>query len=301
MKICLGTASFGMNYGIKGNKKPAVSEVLSLLESAVFECGVDCFDTATAYGEAESVLGAFFESFPSCKNTVSVISKLAPDALLGIHESEYPMIIRRSVEHTLSRLKLDSLDGYLLHNPAHASNLNITDSLWSLKNLGLVKRVGVSCYKPKEALLAAESSYIDDIQVPFNAIDHRLLTKGFFDRSYDSRGCKRIFARSAFLQGLLLMEKIPDKMLFAKETVERFQCIASRFKLSYNEACLMFVSSIPQIDYMVLGIETINELRLNIRALQLPPESAFIAECRAAFSSVDERILMPNLWHTQEG
>jgi len=298
MKICLGTVSFGMDYGIKGGKKPTLENVLSLLESAVFECGVDCFDTAAAYGEAESVLGAFFEKFPSCKDTVSVISKLPADALLGAHESEYPLIIRKSVESSLSRLKLDILDGYLLHNPAHATNPNILDSLWSLKNQNLVKRVGVSCYKPEEALLASKNLHIDDIQILFNAFDHRLLKTEFFDRCCES---KRIFERSVFLQGLLVMEQLPEKMSFAGEVVSKFQDIARDYKLSYNEACLMFASSVPQIDYLVLGIDDISELKQNIKALEVPVSEAFIAECKSAFNTVDERILMPSFWHVQEG
>jgi len=300
MKICLGTVSFGMDYGIKGGKKPDISNVLSLLETAVYQCGIDCFDTAAAYGEAESILGTFFEKNPSCKESVSVVTKLASDALLGAQESDYPAVIRCCVEASLTRLNLDSLDGYLLHNPAHATNPNVLDSLWSLKNLGLVKRVGVSCYKPEEALLAAGNPQIDDIQIPFNAIDYRLINTGFFDKIAKVR----IFARSVFLQGLLVMDELPEKMGFARDVVRKFQNIAREHKLSYNEACLMYVSSIPQIDYLVLGIDDISELRENIEALKIPVNEAFIVDCKEAFGAagaVGERILMPNLWHVEEG
>lgn len=57
MKLALGTAQFGLNYGI-ANKTGRVppNEVRKILAEAARR-GMDVLDTAIAYGESESMLG----------------------------------------------------------------------------------------------------------------------------------------------------------------------------------------------------------------------------------------------------
>ena len=296
MKMCMGTASLGMNYGVKGGKQPPLIEAVRLLEKAVFEFGIDCFDTAAAYGDAESVLGAFFKVHPSCKDTLLIISKLPSEALSGAQAQQYPMIMRQNAERSLSRLGLDRLDGFLFHNAADASAPVKMEALASLKELGLTRSVGVSVYRPDEALIAANNSLIDDIQVPFNVIDHRLIAAGFFEKSNQ----KRVFARSIFLQGLLLMEQIPRHVSFAQIEIEGFQSIARKYELSYHDACIMFARSVPSIEYLVIGIESPTELAQNAAALEKAFIPEFIQDIKETFHSVDEQILMPNLWPKEE-
>ena len=60
-KFCLGTAQFGMDYGIANvSGKPTKQEVFRILELA-WEKGVRRFDTAPDYG-SEDALGEFIES-----------------------------------------------------------------------------------------------------------------------------------------------------------------------------------------------------------------------------------------------
>ena len=296
MKMCMGTASLGMNYGVKGGTQPSFKEAVYLLEKAVFEYGIDCFDTAAAYGDAESVLGAFFKVHPSCKDIVRIISKLPSEALSGIQVQQYPMIMRQNAERSLSRLGLDRLDGYLFHNAVDASDPAKMEALASLKQLGLTRGVGVSVYRPDEALMAANSSLIDDIQVPFNAIDHRLIATGFFEQSNQ----KRVFARSVFLQGLLLLEPVPKHMDFAQTEIEGFQSIARKYELSYHDACIMFAQSVPSIEYLVIGIESPTELAQNAVALEKAIIPEFIQDIKEMLHTVNEQILMPNLWPKEE-
>ncbi len=53
----LGTVQFGLAYGV-ANKAgtPAFSEICAMLEEAA-AAGINCLDTAAAYGESEEVLG----------------------------------------------------------------------------------------------------------------------------------------------------------------------------------------------------------------------------------------------------
>ena len=58
MNLCLGTTQFGMNYGIVGQKKPSVECAINCLDYAT-QNDILTIDTATAYGTAEEVVGAF--------------------------------------------------------------------------------------------------------------------------------------------------------------------------------------------------------------------------------------------------
>ena len=58
VKYCLGTVQFGSQYGIQGNRQPLEREVFEMLNFAI-DRGIEIFDTASAYGESEKILGAY--------------------------------------------------------------------------------------------------------------------------------------------------------------------------------------------------------------------------------------------------
>ena len=60
MKLCLGTVQFGLDYGIRGQKKPSVEDAIKILDYAT-QNGIDNIDTALAYGNAEEVVGEFLK------------------------------------------------------------------------------------------------------------------------------------------------------------------------------------------------------------------------------------------------
>ena len=57
MKLALGTAQFGMDYGIS-NKfgKPSPDDITNILNFAESH-GIKCIDTAPIYGNSEKLLG----------------------------------------------------------------------------------------------------------------------------------------------------------------------------------------------------------------------------------------------------
>jgi diketogulonate reductase-like aldo/keto reductase len=58
-RLTLGTANFGLAYGIANKRMLTEKEAFAILEKAV-EVGVSSVDTARGYGDAEKVLGKFF-------------------------------------------------------------------------------------------------------------------------------------------------------------------------------------------------------------------------------------------------
>ena len=70
-QLMLGTVQFGMQYGIANRQgRPSYETVREILAVA-FEGGVNCLDTAAAYGESEELIGRFLKSLDH--EAVSVI------------------------------------------------------------------------------------------------------------------------------------------------------------------------------------------------------------------------------------
>ena len=75
-KLCLGTAQFGIPYGITNTKgRVSEREVKEILNIAA-ENGIQYLDTAQAYGDAESIIG---RNWPR-ETEKKVISKLPSDS-----------------------------------------------------------------------------------------------------------------------------------------------------------------------------------------------------------------------------
>jgi aryl-alcohol dehydrogenase-like predicted oxidoreductase len=75
-RIGLGTVQFGQDYGIanKGGKI-AQDEAFAILKEAI-DCGVPLLDTASSYGDSETVIGEFLKENP---HPFQVVSKFSLD------------------------------------------------------------------------------------------------------------------------------------------------------------------------------------------------------------------------------
>src|SRR5688572_15820118 len=101
-KIAIGTAQFGLNYGISNEHgQTSFGDVCEILKQA--ENKLDTLDTATAYGNSETVLG---NALQETNTHFKVITKLS-----GKEES-----IAETVADSLKKLGLTKLDGCLFHN-----------------------------------------------------------------------------------------------------------------------------------------------------------------------------------------
>lgn len=74
MKLALGTAQLGTDYGIQGNGKPDPKEARKLLDAAL-ELGISLFDTAADYGDAEVLLGDYLAK-SGARDSARVVTKL---------------------------------------------------------------------------------------------------------------------------------------------------------------------------------------------------------------------------------
>lgn len=287
-KLCLGTVQFGLKYGIKNEikRQPTNEESFSVLKMAI-DSDVTCFDTASVYGNAEDVLGEFGIG----KHDVKVVSKLQPG-------TESIDAVEKQVRLSLKRLHMNKLDGYLLHDANDFYKKSVMKGLQLCKDKGLVEHIGVSIYEPENAIDVVKSRMIDYIQIPYNVFDQRLNKTNFFE-IVETNDIK-VFARSAFLQGLLLMDsdKIPSNLIIAKPWLEKFNEIIHAYDYSRTEAAFLFSYCHKGISKVVFGVDTKAQLDRNLMIIRKKHD---FRQCYnallGAFSGIDHKVLSPSLWN----
>lgn len=291
-RICLGAAQLGMDYGINNiTGKPSQEESRSIVRTAV-ENGVTAFDTAPAYGESEKVLGECLREFAA---DCVVISKL-PGIDWKLGPAGVSADIRRTIETTISNLKIDQLPVCLFHRfeDMYVRERAALGELASLRDTGLIEKIGASVYTPEEAESCLRLAACEVIQVPFNLADKRLLEVDFF-RKAKARG-KVVFVRSVYLQGLFFKRELPAGLTDFGSFRERLAALAAAEGLSLAEMALRYVLSIEGIDSVIIGVETAAQLKKNLemsgRGALLGPLVDKIKE----LGTGPERAIDPRLW-----
>lgn len=265
MKLALGTVQFGLDYGAFGdNARPGIDMVTATLDRAR-AAGVECLDTAAAYGDSEAVLGQV-----GATQDFAIVTKV-PKLNSGIASEA---AIRQIIAESLIRLKADQICGLMAHSADDLLGPN-GEMLWSVmiaaQNAGQVERIGVSVYSPEQADAIIARFPIGIIQLPFNVFDQRALQSGLFTR-LQQRGIE-VHVRSVFLQGLLLSElnDLPAGLAFAAPLLLEFQNQCRNTGCSFLAAALAFVRHQAEVDKILVGVRNVSELEGILTAWQSDP------------------------------
>lgn len=291
MKLGLGTAQFGMNYGITNRSgKTSPDEVGRILEVAN-RAGVSMLDTAASYGTSEAELGRHLARYPNFR----VVTKIPAFRRTAIGEEEAGLLHAQFAE-SLGRLKRRSTYGVLLHDAKDLLAPGggcLFDAMAELKESGSVERIGVSVYTADEIDAVCRRFPVDLVQLPVSVLDQRLIESGHL-RFLKDRGIE-VHARSIFLQGLILID--PDELLpYFRPVRERlllFRAMLSDSEVSGIEAALGFVLGVPEIDCVIAGVCDVRQLEEVLSA------ALSNHDWKMDFKAVacqDERILNPALW-----
>jgi aryl-alcohol dehydrogenase-like predicted oxidoreductase len=278
MKIALGTAQFGLDYGVTNNQgQVSIKEVKKILDEAK-RCGIYTLDTASCYGNSEKKLGAIgLEGCQIITKTMQLKNSI-DEVIDGFYLS-------------LANLKVDSVKALLIHNIDDLKDKRfdyLYRKLIALKKQGLISQIGFSTYKPESVDFLLKNFDFDIIQLPLNVFDTRLIDGGQL-KLLKKRGVE-IHARSIFLQGVLLdLSNLPDYFLTWKSQFDVYQSIVSTRGVSLLEYALNFVLNIPEIDIAVVGVTSKNNLIDIMKASRLNGiyDSFFIN---------DANLINPTLW-----
>lgn len=253
-QLALGTAQFGLDYGITNTRgRVPAGEAAALLRQA-WDGGVRLLDTAQAYGNSEETVGAAMEG------GWRVVTKTLP---LRSQSVDPQAVSRVDAAFAQSISRLGKVDTLLVH---HAQDLLVAGGellfswLQSRKDQGQVARIGVSVYDGVEIAALLDRYTFDVVQLPANIADQRLLADGSAKR-LQAAGVE-IHVRSLFLQGLLLAtpEFAAGRFPAQRGWFDAFHAECAKRQVTALQACLGFFQSQAAFGAAVVGVSSRDEL-----------------------------------------
>ena len=284
MRLCLGTAQFGLDYGINNAAgkipKDEVIEILNLAHNN----GIIMLDTASAYGNSEAVLG---ESISRTGRKFQIITKYPADTKLRPFQW---------INNSLGQLKVEKIYGCLFHDYSTFKNHpDYIEDFIRLKETGKTEKIGFSLYHPSEAEYVLKNNVpCDIVQIPYNIFDQR------FKYLFSELNKKeiKIYARSIFLQGLFFIEpnKLDSRFNSVKDLLLEIHQLAKNYSISVAMLCLNFIYAHKDVAYIVIGIDSIDNLRENISNYTLLEDTTIPYSFFEKYAVADENIILPYNW-----
>lgn len=294
MKLGLGTVQFGLDYGVSNSLGRTPEDEVGRILRLAADNGIRVLDTAAGYGCSEEVLG---RSMPA-KNEFAIVTK-TPPVRPGESSDGYIERIRKAFLDSVEKLGRRSLYAVLTHR---ADDLlspygeRLMETLLDWKRQGLVGKVGASVYDSQQIDAILARYPVELVQLPISVLDQRLLASGHLAR-LKSAGVE-VHARSVFLQGLLLMRPdiVPAYFSPIKADLAAYREWVASQGLSPMQAALGFVLGLPELDHVILGVNSTEQLR-EILACQT-------AQCDAGalarYALTDPAMLDPSRWRIQQ-
>lgn len=271
VKLLIGTANFGLNYGITNSfkmlSKPSIRKIL---EEARY-LGIEGFDTAQAYGDAETKLGELVEwrgdEFVSTKFH-QVESRRAEDILTQANHSIKSL---KTIPQILFFHSTVLLYEFSPNEIARAQELLLSE--------GLNIRLGASVYQIREAVdINQDYPTLTTFQLPLNITILGSEQEGMLLKA--KKDGMNFFARSILIQGLLACPPGDPRLSVLTPQEEslhkKIHILSSENGISPIQISLWYVQKRLGVDGAVVGVENPNQLkeiygyRENSKNFQLP-------------------------------
>ncbi|MDR3709821.1 MAG: aldo/keto reductase [Capsulimonadaceae bacterium] len=272
------------------------------------ELGITFYDTADVYGDGvgETILK---EAFGKDLDQLQVATKFGydwynyPGVQPGQRERPQdwsPAFIRSACERSLTRLGVESIDLYQLHNPrmSQIASDDIFSTLDSLKAEGKIRHAGVALgpaidlRQRDEGIAAFEQRDVASVQIIFNMFE-QMLGPGVFDAAKKAKGgvmC-RVPHSSGLLEGAYTAETTfasNDHRSFRVKTsearkewldkglrkVEKLDFLMRDTGRTLAQAALQFVWSEPSMTSAIPNIYDLAQLEEFAAAADVSPLTA---------------------------
>ena len=206
--ISLGTVKIGRDQQVKYPEAftmPSDKETLALFDLAQ-SLGINCLDTAPAYGRSEERIGEILGS--RTKEWV-ICTKVGEEFINGESHFDFtPEHTRFSVERSLTRLHRDELDIVLIHSDGNdldiINRFGTLEALAELKKAGLIRAFGMSTKTAEGGIKALELSDIAMVTYNLNYDDEVPVL------DYAATHNKGVFIKKALASGYLDKSKYSD-------------------------------------------------------------------------------------------
>ena len=133
---------------------------------------------------------------------------------------------------------------------------------------------------------------VDLVQAPMNILDRNLKTSGWLEKLKKSNA--EVHCRSLFLQGLLLMPRaqIPQKFEKWASIWDRWEQITQGSSTLKLQLCINSISSVPQVDKIVLGVQSLKQLEELMKAAKAPKDDYDLSSLKTS----DRDLIDPSRW-----
>lgn len=283
-RLAIGTVQFGLDYGVSNERGKVSTTCAGRILRQAGDAGISFVDTAASYGDAEAVLAGLLADLPRFR----VVTKTLPAA------GGNGAVVDRA-RLSAKRFGRESSYALLVHA---AGDLRASEgpALWRallrLREEGLFAKIGISAYGTEDPADLARRFRPDIMQLPVSVLDQRLVQGGAL-AIVKSLGVE-IHARSAFLQGAIFLDplSLPPGLAHARTILVEFHARLARHGLTPLQAALGFPLSIAEIDRVVVGVTSAEELGQVLAAANAPHRDRGWAE----FAVEDETLLDPRKW-----
>jgi aryl-alcohol dehydrogenase-like predicted oxidoreductase len=288
--LVLGTVQLGMPYGL-GAARDGIGEAAAhaILDAAAAR-GVRGLDTARAYGEAEARIGRWLGQ-----------RKLAP---LPFIASKFPPLdagdgadaVERALAQSLGHLGVAHIDLYLAHHGGDLLRPGVADALRARAAAGTIGAFGASIYAAEEAQALLDIDGVAALQLPLHLANTAAVDSGLLAAA--ARRGVAIFARSVFLQGLLLGDPraLDPQFAGAASALERLEMLARRAGTTRAALALAAVRTLPAVAAIVVGVDNAAQLAETLAAYEQRIDRETVSAACAIGRDFPEALADPRRW-----
>lgn len=285
------------------------------------DIGINCFDTAQAYGFGASEK-SLAKALGSRRKEAVITTKFGVGykEASNFRDSSRKRVME-SIDSSLAALNTDYVDVYMVHWPD--VNIPFEETMRALDDLvqqGKVRAVGISNFRLSQIETSMKTRRVDVAQYCWNMFDQRMqkdifpycrehgigvmaygslaygLLTGVFteDTNFESDDWR---ARRGRMGGINLFQHLFGPDYFPKNirVVEELKSMAQRYGKSLPQFALRWTLSNPVVSTALVGCRNAAEIEENVGALDWAIADADLKEIDAIFAKhgVDPR---PDVW-----
>lgn len=272
-EVGLACDLIGREFGVEENMR-----AFSVL-AAADNCGINFWDTADVYGNglSESRLGAWQKQ----NNGSRLIATKAGRARELFPDRHQYDRMRRSIEGSLERLQVDSID--VLHLHRLPERILRSEQLWAwlddFKRQGLIRHFGACVDTVDEALSCIERTGLTSIEIVIN-IFHQKPTEQLFASALENDVA--IVAREPFAHGLfnpITVSTTPEqKKAFSYLERSRLQqrSMLQKIKelvpagMTLEQMALRWLLDFDQVSSVLVGALSVEQINSFAKAAVMP-------------------------------